>query len=109
MRNECYLVQLLAHLVGLSHHGHQFDIVVEDGQQAGVSQTGPGTGLTYTHTHTSIVSFPIYLLYLISPLLLTQVDAFSSGQLRLEVVVVVATPVVPAPLRGITNEQVGTV
>ena len=36
-------------------------------------------------------------------------DALSSSQLRLEVVVVVAAPVVPAPLRGITNKQVGTV
>ena len=52
LRNERHLVQLLAHLVGLGHHGHQFDVVVEDGQQAGVSQTGPGTGLTYTQTHT---------------------------------------------------------
>lgn len=39
----------------------------------------------------------------------TQVDALSSSQFRLEVVVVVAAPVVPAPLRWIANEQVGAV
>ncbi|TNN43727.1 hypothetical protein EYF80_046072 [Liparis tanakae] len=59
----------LAHLVGLRHHGHQLDVVVEDGQQAGV-------------------------------------DALSSSQFRQEVVVVIATPVVPAPFRGKANEQV---
>lgn len=40
---------------------------------------------------------------------LTQVDALSSSQFRLKVVVVVAAPVIPAPFRGVSNEQVGTV
>lgn len=78
-----YLSKLLAHLVGFSRHGHQLDVVVPDGEQTGVSLTG---GLP-----------------------LTQVDALSSHQLRLEVVVVVPPPLVRSSLRGIAHEQVGAV
>lgn len=40
-----YLSKFLAHLVGFSRHGHQFDVVVPDGEQTGVSLTGSRTGL----------------------------------------------------------------
>lgn len=105
----CYFVQLLAHLVGLGHHGHQLDVVVEDGQQDGIRLTGTGAGLTYTQTHllSPIVPDETYSAPPPPPPPPTQVDAFSSSQFRLEVVVVVAAPVVRAPLRGVTDEQVG--
>ena len=40
-----YLVQLLAHLVGLGHQRHQSDVVVEHSQQAGVRLAAAWGGL----------------------------------------------------------------
>lgn len=42
-------------------------------------------------------------------LLPTQMNAFCSSQLRLEVIIIIATPVLPTPLRRITDEQVSRV
>ena len=109
------LAKFLAHLVGLRHHGHQFDVVVEDGEQTGVCLRRSSTGLTWSQTdgkHPAAVPPKIkFLLLDLLILSLTQVDALSSSQFRLEVIVIVivTAPVIPAPLRWIANEQVGTV
>lgn len=105
-----YLVQLLAHLVGFGHHGHQFDVVIEDGQQTGICLTGSNTGLTWMVTNvTHRVSIEIIFNIQLLNLLLTQVDALSSSQFRVEVVIVVAAPVISTPLRRETDEKVGAI
>lgn len=47
-----YFVEFLAHLVGLSHHWHQLDVVIEDRKQEGIRLTGSRTRLTYAHNVT---------------------------------------------------------
>lgn len=47
-----YFVEFLAHLVGLSHHWHQLDVVVEDSKQEGIRLTGSRTRFTYAHNLT---------------------------------------------------------
>lgn len=103
-----YFVEFLAHLVGLSHHWHQLDVVVEDSKQEGIRLTGSRTRLTYAHNVTLSLNV-LYINIFLAVSLHTEADAFSCCQFRLEVVAVVAAPVIHVSLRGVTNEQVGAV
>lgn len=45
------LAKFFAHLIGLRHHGHEFDVVVEDSQEAGISLSRSNAGFTFTPTN----------------------------------------------------------